>query len=189
MERDRFIKSVINEKPSSQESNKETSTPTNLNQKPEPMTSSAKSATTAKEHKKSAQELMNNYFASTPSRKPSEQRARNTPKMTKFQGSNTPVRTRPVSLFVHSDSNKGSAASEVSGLALPTLGGSSNVRRSNSMRKLEGGMAGSLAGGQSLQERISNVLTSPSASSQNTPPSATTPGTSRPSFIGFVSKT
>jgi hypothetical protein len=182
MERDRFIKSVINEKPSSQESNKETSTPTNLN-KPEPVTSSVKSATTTttKEQKKSAQELMNNYFASTPSRKPSEQRARNTPKMTKFQGSNTPVRTRPVSLFVHSDSNKGSAASEVSGLALPTLGGSSNVRRSNSMRKLEGGMAGSVAGGQSLQERISNVLTSPSASSQNTSPSATTPGTSLPS--------
>ena len=180
MERDRFIKSVINEKPSSQESNKETSTPTNLN-KPEPVTSSVKAATTTKEHKKSAQELMNNYFASTASRKPSEQRARNTPKMTKFQGSNTPVRTRPVGLFVHSDNNKGSAASEVSGLALPTLGGSSNVRSSNSMRKLEGGMAGSLAGGQSLQERISNVLTSPSASSQNTSPSATTPGTSLPS--------
>ena len=52
------------------------------------------------------------------------------------QGSNTPARTRPVSLFVNSESKVGSGGGKVSGLAAGTTVG--GVRRSNSMRKLEG---------------------------------------------------
>ena len=103
----------------------------------------------------------------TPSRKPSDRTAgvRHTPKMTKFQGSNTPSRTRPVSLFCHSD-NAPTDAANVSAAV------SNNVRRSNSMRKLEGG-----SGVGSLQDKISSVL--------NTPPSPTrTPPSNTPGMTG-----
>ena len=53
------------------------------------------------------------------------ERERRTPTMTIFKGSNTPVRARPVSLFVHSENvnNKGTG---------------SGLNRSSSLRKVSG---------------------------------------------------
>jgi len=160
MERDRFIKSVMTDTTSVAESAKESS---RVKPSLEPAVT-GRISRTIEPSTKNANTTEPQF--NTPSRKPSDRTAgvRHTPKMTKFQGSNTPSRTRPVSLFCHSD-NAPTDAANVSAAV------SNNVRRSNSMRKLEGG-----SGVGSLQDRISSVL--------NTPPSPTrTPPSNTPEMI------